>query len=76
MIEPKTDLEKDVLNFLIQKGPQTNNNNNIIADARSAGSGDIPADDQLLGDIAKTQGGLSIGRVNASPSKLAMRSAA
>ena len=73
--EPKTELEKDVLNFLmIKKAPQVSN---IIQDSRSVGSDTVPDNDMLAGGFDSSKGpGMSIGRVNASPSKLGMKSAA
>ena len=45
--EPKTELEKDVLNFLmIKKAPQVSN---IIQDSRSVGSDTVPDNDMLAG---------------------------
>ena len=59
------------MNFLLQKKKP----NNIIQDSKSVGSDTAIVDDLPISSDP-TKKGLSIGRVNASPSKLGMRSAA
>ena len=73
--EPKTEREKDVYNFLMQKkAPQVSN---IILDSKSVGSDTVPDNEMTAGGFYSSKGpGLSIGRVNASPLKLGMKNAA
>lgn len=67
--EPKTELEKDVFNFLMQKKqPQASN---IIIDSKSVGSDSILDDPSINYSIGR------VNRVNASPMKgLGMKKAA
>ena len=50
---------------------------NIILDAKSVGSDTVPDHEMMSGGFDPSKGsGMSIGRVNASPSKLGMKNAA
>lgn len=66
MVEPKSELEKGVFNFLMNKKSTPN----IIIDSKSLESDQV-GDEPLPSDPMKSSGaGFTIGRVNASPKKL------